>query len=217
MATTGILIVDDHAVVRDGLCQLIESDPELGVAGQVSNGEDAIRFLNATPPDLLLVDLHMAGLDGTMVIKAASRMCPDLRILALTAYTSSSYVRSALQAGAHGYVVKSESGEKILHAIHCVMKGLSYLSPDVTEEVVNGYVLGPQHFNDGPYASLTTREREIVECITIGNVRNKTLADRLFLSARTIERHKTNIFRKLGVSNTQELLDKYAERTVGKR
>ncbi len=206
---TRILIVDDHVLVRDGLCSLIEKDPELTVTGQATNGEEAIVSLEKDPPDLLLVDLHMEGLDGTKVISAASLMCPDTRILALTAYTSASYVYSALHAGAHGYIVKSESGESILRAIHSVMDGKAYLSPEVTEEVVNGYVRGRQHFSEGPYEGLTQREREIVEFMTLGESSNKALSSRLFISERTVERHKTNIFRKLRVSTTQELLEQF--------
>lgn len=206
---TRILIVDDHVLVRDALSNLIESDPGLTVSGQAASGEEAIHILKKDPPGLLLVDLHMEGLDGTKVISAASLLCPDTRILALTAYTSASYVYSALHAGAHGYIVKSESSESILRAIHSVMDGKAYLSPEVTEEVVSGYVRGRQHFTDGPYAGLTQREREIVEFMTLGEASNKALSSRLFISERTVERHKTNIFRKLGVSTTQELLEQF--------
>lgn len=207
--TIRILIVDDHVLVRDGLCSLIDNAPGLSVSGQFSSGEEAIRALEKDPPDLLLVDLHMEGLDGTKVISAACLICPNTRILALTAYTSASYVYSALHAGAHGYIVKSESGDSILRAIRCVMDGKAYLSPEITEEVINGYVRGRQHFSEGPYDGLTQREREIVEFMILGESSNKALSGRLFISERTVERHKTNIFRKLGVATTQELLEQF--------
>ena len=202
--------MDDHALVRDGLRQLIDKEPDLVVVGQASNGEGAVNKLRADQPDLLLVDLHMEGFEGAQVITAAKGICPGIRVIALTAYTSSAYVRSALYSGADGYVVKSESGENILRAIHCVTSGLGYLSPEVTQEVINGYVCGSVHLAQGPFASLTSREREIVDYITMGDVQNKSIANHLFLSERTVERHKTNIFRKLDVSSTQELLEKYA-------
>jgi DNA-binding NarL/FixJ family response regulator len=205
--TIRILIVDDHALVRDGLRQLIDKEPSLVVVGQASNGEGAVAKLKSVQPDLLIVDLHM---EGTQVISAAKSLCPWIRVVALTAYTSPSYVRSALSSGADGYVVKSESGESILRAIYCVTSGLGYLSPEVTQEVINGYVCGSVHLAQGPFASLTSREREIVNFITMGDVQNKSIANHLFLSERTVERHKTNIFRKLNVSSAQELLEKYA-------
>ncbi len=212
--TTRILIVDDHVLVRDALSLLIENDPALTVSGHASNGEEAIRVLQKDPPDLLLVDLRMEGLDGTKVISAASHMNPDMRILALTAYTSASYVYSALHAGAHGYIVKSESSDSILRAIHSVLDGKAYLSPEVTEEVVSGYVRGKQHFMEGPYAGLTSREREIVEFMTMGESSNKSLSSRLYISQRTVERHKTNIFRKLKVTTTKDLLDLFMEESL---
>ncbi|NDV20987.1 response regulator [Pseudodesulfovibrio sp. JC047] len=212
-----ILIVDDHSMLRDGLCQLIESDPDLRVSGQAANGHDAIKILDVDPPDILLVDLCMEGLNGAMVIQAAKKMCPDVRVVVLTAYSSASYVFSALSCGAHGYVVKSEPGERVLQALHCVLKGLFYISPDITEEVVTGYIQGKQSATTELYAHLTEREIEIVDSIIMGNIRNKALAECLCLSERSVERHKTNIFRKLGVSNTQELLDKCAEVELLKR
>lgn len=204
---TGILIVDDHALVREGLVSLINDQSSLTVVGQASSGEDAIRKLRTCSPDLLLVDLHMEGLDGADVIRAAKTLCPDTRIVALTAYTSSSYVHSALSAGAHGYVVKSDSCESILLAIKNVIGGMFYISPEVTEEVVTGYILAPV-FGNGDFSSLTPRERELVEFFGEGNVSNKDVAQRFHLSERTVERHKTNIFRKLKVSNSQELIEK---------
>jgi len=212
---TRILIVDDHELVREGLNSLIANDPELVVCGLVSTGETAIRQLQMDPPDLLLVDMQMEGVDGTRVIGAAHALAPATRVLVLSAHASGSYVRSALQAGAHGYVVKSEDGEGILRAIRSVVAGQSYLSPEVTGEVMKGYVEGPSQDLEGPFALLTRRERELLDLMLAGEVSNKDLAQRVYISERTVERHKTNIFRKLDVSGTKELLSKMEGRLQG--
>lgn len=207
---TRIFIVDDHALVRGGLCQLIAKDSELFVIGQASHGAEAVKRLSVDSPDLLLVDLRMEGFDGTRVIRTAKKLDPEIRVMALTAYTDPSYVRAALLAGADGYIVKSESAENILRAIHCVLDGYSYLSPEVTQEVIRGFVASSESFDKRPFSSLTTREREIADVIIRGNTRNKDIAGILFISERTVERHKSNIFRKLKVSDTQALLGKFS-------
>ena len=207
---TRILIVDDHELVREGLNSLIANDAGLVVCGLVPSGETAIRQLQMDPPDLLLIDMQMEGVDGTRVISAAHALAPETRVLVLSAHTSGSYVRSALLAGAHGYVVKSEDGEGILRAIRNVVAGQSYLSPEVTGEVMKGYVEGPSQDMEGPFGLLTHRERELVDLMLDGEVSNKDLAQRVFISERTVERHKTNIFRKLDVGSTKELLSKMA-------
>lgn len=208
---TKILIADDHGLVRDGLCRLIGTDDSLSLVGVAENGEEAIRLVTTACPDLLLVDLNMPDIGGVDVIKAARRLNPDLRVLVLTAHVSASYVHSALCNGADGYVVKTEEGEAIIHAIACVMQRKSYLSPEVTGEVVRGYVQSPGQFDKGPYATLTPREREIVKFILLGEISNKDLSNRFFVSDKTIERHKTNIFRKLEVSNSREVIQLFKD------
>jgi len=202
------LIADDHTLVRDGLCRLVDSDPNLEIVGVASSGGEAIRLLQASAPDLLLVDLNMPDINGIEVIRAARRLNSGIRSLAFTAYASSSYVYSALKAGAIGYVVKTESGTDILRAIFCALDNLSYLSPEVTHEVVTGYVRNARDKDASPLDDLTGRERELFDLIATKTVSNKALANSLFVSEKTIQRHKTNLFRKLGVTDTQDLLRK---------
>lgn len=195
--------------MRDGLCQLVSTVPGWEVAGMAANGAEALALLASCAPDLLLIDLSMPGMGGATVISEARTRYPDLRILAITQHSASSFVYSALRAGAHGYLVKNEESATILHAIECVLRGQSFISPEVAEEVIRGYALSATPFSSG---NLTPREEEIVRLIVDGVSSNKHLSRRLFVSEKTVQKHKTNVFRKLRVTNCHELVLKYQGR-----
>ncbi|WP_163809378.1 response regulator transcription factor [Pseudodesulfovibrio sp. JC047] len=202
-----ILIADDHSLVREGLRQLIESQDGLHVVGEATNGEEALNLIAIKQPDLLLLDLSMPNSGGIQIIEAALTLRPHLRILIVTAHGSSSFVYSALKAGGHGYLLKSEEGSEILRAINCILDGQSYLSPEVTSEVIRGYLYGGRQYDrEEELAALTPRECELVDLILEGTTKNLALANSLFVSTKTIQKHKTNIFRKLDVSDTYELI-----------
>ena len=140
---------------------------------------------------LLLIDLSLPDISGMQVIEAARILKPKMRILVVTAHCASSYVFSALQAGAHGYLVKTEESTEILRAIECVLAGYAYLSPEVTGEVARGYVEGTASpGDDGIFSDLTAREREIAVLIRQGMTTNKDLARRLFVAVKTVQKHK---------------------------
>lgn len=155
MALKRILLVDDHALVREGFRVLVESDSSLVVVAEATDGRAAISLMRTCYPDLLLVDINMEGVDGIEVINAAGRLCPDAKIVALTSHTEATFVRATLLAGADGYIVKTEDSDTILKAIHLVLDGKSYLSPDITGEVVSGYIRGVDNYQDGTYQNLT--------------------------------------------------------------
>ena len=195
--TKRILIADDHSLMREGLRQLVETHINWVVVGEASDGADAISQIQAKEPDLLLIDLSLPDLSGMQVIEAARILKPAMRILVVTAHCASSYVFSALQAGAHGYLVKTEESREILRAIESVLAGYAYLSPEVTGEVTRGYVEGTvSPGDDGILSDLTPRERDIVGLILKGMVTNNELAQRLFVAVKTVQKHKTNLFRK---------------------
>jgi DNA-binding NarL/FixJ family response regulator len=196
-------------LVRDGLSQLVQTVPEWTVAGTAASGREALTFLKTNTPDLMLIDLSMPDMSGASVIMTARTLMPSLRILAVTQHCASSFVYSALRAGANGYLVKNEEAANILRAIDCVLKGLSYISPEVAEEVIRGYTLSATPFSSG---DLTPREEEIVQLIVGGMTSNKELAGQIFVSEKTVQKHKTNAFRKLNVTDCHELIQKYMGR-----
>nr|WP_287412789.1 response regulator transcription factor [Pseudodesulfovibrio sp.] len=208
IAPKRILIADDHGLVREGLRQHVESQSDFCVVGEAANGEEALSLIEKKQPDLLLLDLSMPNLSGIQVIETALLLKPDIRILIVTAHGSSSFVYSALKAGGHGYLLKTEDSRDVLRAMKCVLEGQSYLSPEITSEVIRGYVCGGSQVDgEDRLTDLTPRECELVKLILNGVTKNLALANNLFVSTKTIQKHKTNIFRKLDVSDTHELID----------
>ena len=211
MKHAGVLIVDDHGVVREGLRKLVESHPGLSVVGETGSGAEAVRLIQSRSPDLALVDLSMPDLPGVKVVEACKMLKPDARVIVVTAHCTGQHVHAALRAGADGYLVKTEEGADILKAINSVLKGHSYLSPEVTAIVARGYLHGCDEIDkeeevQGPLKVLTPRELQLVRCVIAGETSGKGLAERLNISEKTVQKHKTSVFKKLEVSGLSELL-----------
>ncbi len=199
-----VVISDDHGIMRDGLRALIESEPDLQVIGTAANGREAIRAAEQYKPDLILMDISMPLTDGPEAIAYIKRRSPTMRILVLTFHTDELHIQAALQAGADGYVLKDDSRVELLTAIRAVLAGKSYLSPAICNRVVSGYLgVGaairsnlstPTNTNNG----LSSREREVIKLIAEG-YRTRQIAQFLSLSPKTIEKHRSNLMRKLGL------------------
>ena len=200
-----ILIVEDHTLLRQGLRAMISADPDLEVVGEADNGRDAIKLAGSLSPGLVLMDLSMPGTNGTESIVEIKRRFPAIKVLVLTVHKAEEYIREALKAGADGYVLKHATLAELLLAIKSVLKGKTYLSPDIAEQVVSGYLFGGKSLNAvSVWDSITLREREVLKLIAEGHP-NKYIANYLCVSVKTIEKHRSNLMKKLDMHNAASL------------
>jgi DNA-binding NarL/FixJ family response regulator len=199
------LIVEDHNLLRQGLRSMVGALPDFEVVGEAREGKEAIRQALALQPDLILMDLSMPGMNGIEATAQIKRRLPQIRIIALTAYKSDEYVREALRAGADGYVMKDASYDELLIALRSVMTGKTFLSPDVSGHLVDRLLSRGQGLSSTrPWDTLTARERSIFKLIAEGRT-NRAAAEYLNLSAKTVEKHRASVMRKLGLRNVAEL------------
>ena len=200
-----IVVADDHGIMRDGLCALINGEPDLKVIGTATNGREAIRAAEALKPDLVMMDMSMPLTNGPEAIAHIKRRNPEQRILVLTFHTDDQHVHAALSAGAEGYLLKDDSRLEMLTGVRAVLNGKSFLSPAICERVVNGYLGGSSGSMrpTGTQSSigaevLSPREREVIKLIAEG-YRTREIATFLSLSHKTIEKHRSNLMRKLSL------------------
>ena len=202
---TKIVIAEDHTILREGLKALLSSNPDFEIIGEAKDGTEAIRSVNDLRPDIILMDLSMPKMSGMSAIVEIKKRRPETKILVLTIHDIEEYVLEALRAGADGYVLKDANHEELLLAIKTVLAGKSYLSPDISKKVIHGYLEGKKGLKtDSSWDTLTQREREVLKLIAEGN-KNKEIADILFISAKTVEKHRANLMKKLDIHNVQSL------------
>ena len=202
-----IVIADDHTIMREGLRALLGSEPLLQVVGAVDNGRDAVRLVVTQKPDLVLMDLSMPQMDGMSAIRELRRRGCKARILVLTMYKTEEHIRAALQAGASGYLLKDASRAEVLVAILAVMGGKTFISPAVADRIVSGYLDKGQGESAAVRSlsdTLTVREKQVLKLIAEGR-RNREIGGDLFVSVKTVEKHRANLMRKLNLHNTAAL------------
>src|SRR2546427_8736801 len=195
-----IVLVEDHAILREGLRALIELEPDLKVVGEAGTGAEAVRVVQGASPTLVITDLAMPGGSGLQTIEELRALCPNLRVLVLTAHCMDEYIGAALSAGADGYVLKDASRAELLQAIRSVIAGQKYFSKPVSARLVSGYLRRNDPATD-PSPKITDREREVLMRIALGES-TKRGAVALHLSVKTVEKHRANLMRKLELHNT---------------
>ncbi|MFQ5857978.1 MAG: response regulator [Anaerolineae bacterium] len=202
-----VLIVDDHALMRAGLQALLGTQPDIEVIGHAASGIEALRSVEELEPDIILMDISMAGLDGLQATRKAKSMNPDVKIIALTMHEDESIVRGVLKAGASGYVLKRGAEDELLVAIRAVHRGEAFIHPSLTQSLIDGYLEdAPDSPVDvEPEIPLTPRELEVLSLIARG-YRNQEIAEELVISVKTVESHKANIKEKLGIRSQSELV-----------
>ena len=200
-----IVIAEDHTILREGLQALLSSSQDFEVVGEAEDGRDAIQCAEKHKPDLVLMDLSMPRMSGMEAIREIKKRCPQTKILALTVHKTEEYILAALQAGANGYISKDATHDELLLAIKSVLKGKTYLSPGISEKVVEGYLEGKKAVKSKTaWDTLTQREREILKLIAEGYT-NKEIAAYLFISVKTVETHRTHLMKKLDLHNISAL------------
>jgi DNA-binding NarL/FixJ family response regulator len=191
--------------MRNGLEAMLESEPGYEVVGVASDGMSAMRAVAELQPDIVLMDLTMPRTSGMDAIVQIKRQHPHVKIIALTFHKEDKYIHATLEAGADAYVLKDDSRTELFSALSNVANGRSYLSPSIVDKVMAGYITGGDASTSGPsWEVLTRREREVIKLIAEGK-RTKEIATYLSLSPKTIEKHRTNLMRKLDLHNVSEV------------
>ncbi|HRI79096.1 MAG TPA: response regulator transcription factor [Cyclobacteriaceae bacterium] len=198
-----VVLVDDHRIVLDGLVSLLENDPDFIVLAALGSGEEVIEFIKKDPPDILLTDYTLPGISGLEVTRIVKRDYPQTKVVALSMHDESHLVKSMLKEGVDGYLLKNIQQFELKNAIKQVILGMPYVSPEITRLLMHD-VNHPAE----EQALLTDRERDILRLIA-KEYSNKKMADELFISERTVETHRKNIFRKTNTTSLVGLI-KYA-------
>ena len=206
-----VLVVDDHTVVRDGICALLALAGDIEVVGEADNGREALDRVRELVPDVVLMDVAMPTMDGLEATRRIHREFPQTKVLALSQYDDREYVFSIVEAGAQGFISKTAASSELVSGIRAVHRGDSFLSPSVAKLLVQHYQAGASvRKRQDPYSQLTGREREILKLLAEGYT-SQEIADTLIISPKTVEGHKTNLMSKLDIHNCIDLV-KYALR-----
>ncbi len=203
---TTIVLADDHPIVRQGISGLLESEPGFVVVGEAGDGRGAVELVERLQPDVAILDLMMPELNGLEVARRALRLSPRTRIVILSMYSDEPHVLEALRAGAMAYVLKGTSTETLIFALREAMAGRRYLSPPLSDRAVEVYLaqIGTAERPTDRYELLTAREREVLELVARG-ASYAEIADKLTISPRTAETHRTNLMRKLDLKTSADI------------
>ena len=206
MSNLRILIAEDHETIREGVRLIIDGQPDMEVCGEAGNGREAISLAQKLNPDVLVMDISMPELNGLKATAKLKRVAPDIKVLTLTRHTDEAYLQELLQAGVSGYVLKQSPSSELIRAIRVVAAGGNFLDPTITGKVLGGYI-GKADKRRGNVrgSKLTDRESEVLRYIALGHSNNE-IAERLDISVKTVEAHKANSLRKLGMSNRIDIV-----------
>ncbi len=207
MGKIKILVVDDHAIMRDGIRALLSLHNDLEIVGEASEGKEAIEKVQELGPDVVIMDVAMPGMDGLEATRRIRKRNPKVKVLVLTQHDNREYILSAIKAGTSGYVPKRAVGAELVSAIRAVNKGESFLYPSAAAALIEDYL---RQAEKDPYDRLTAREREILKLIAEGHT-SREIATTLFISLKTVLGHRTKIMQKLDIHNRTELI-RYAMR-----
>lgn len=211
MKKINVVLADDHVLVRNGIKAMLESDTEIDVIGEAGNGEEALETAHALKPDILILDIRMPNMTGLEAAGKLGEVSPKTKAVILSMHDSEEYVLQALQAGAYGYLLKDTDKAEFLKALKQIHGGTKYFSGAVSNVLANKLLSAPKIFSsapsvDDPY-NLTRREKEILRMIIDGK-NNKDISESLEKSIRTIETHRFNIMKKMGVTNAIDMVNK---------
>jgi DNA-binding NarL/FixJ family response regulator len=206
-----VFLADDHTLFREGVRALLERQPTITVVGEAGDGREALKRIEETAPDLVIMDIVIPGLNGIEVTRQIKKTRPDLKVLVLSMYDDQEYAYEVLQAGASGYIQKDTVGQELINAIEVVSRGGCFLCPSIATKVVEHYVRRTDESGPAaPPGELTPREREVLQLVVEGNS-NAQVGARLGISPKTVEVHRSRIASKLAIRDLPGLV-KYAIR-----
>jgi len=204
-----ILIADDHALLRDGLKALVNDQPDMEVVGEADNGKTALEQAKKLQPDIILMDISMPEVNGAQATRQLKRICPNMKVLALTAHEDNSYLRHMLDAGASGFLLKRAAADQLIQAIHIVKAQGCYIDPAFAGKILTNFMRPASKVsNEG--SELSEREAEVLRLIAWG-YSNKEIAGRLDISVKTVETYKARLVEKLQLTSRTEMV-RYALR-----
>jgi two-component system response regulator NreC len=203
--TVSIVLADDHHIVRKGLRALLESEKDFRVIGEATDGLDTVKIVSDLTPDILVLDLMMPGLNGLDVARQIRQRGLKTRVVVLSMHANEAYVLEALKNGVSGYVLKNADMAEIVGAIRQVVAGSRYLSPPISDRVINSYVQRAQESTLDIYDTLTDREREVLQLAAEG-LGNGEIAARFSISPRTVETHRAHLMKKLDLHSPADLI-----------
>lgn len=204
--TITVFLADDHAIVRDGLRVLLEAQKDIQVVGTASDGQQALKIIEADPPDIVLMDISMPRLNGIDAAARITKSCKDTRTIILSMHANSEYIYRALKAGAHGYLLKESAGQEVIKAVRHVHKGNRYFSERVSGEIIEDYLF--ERLDRPVFPSidqLSARERETLQLVVEGKS-SVEIAQMLFLSPKTVETYRSRIMEKLDIHDIPGLV-----------
>lgn len=208
MANIKVLLVDDHKIVRDGIKLMLEPQAGIDVVAEAENGEIVEKMLDETPVDVVVMDINMPGMNGIATTKMVKEKHPSVKVLALTMSSDDSHIRQMVQAGASGYIMKSAGRDELTRAIHEVMDGKHYFSDQATQSIMMDLVKNKGKSTAPDPIHITERELEVLQMI-VKEFTNQEIAEKLYISPRTVDAHRRNLLQKTGARNTAGLV-KYA-------
>jgi DNA-binding NarL/FixJ family response regulator len=199
-----VFLADDHTIVRDGLRYLLEAHGDMKIVGEAANGRDAVKAVRKLKPDVVIMDILMADLNGIEATEQICRECPETLVVVLSMQSSSESILRALRAGARGYLFKESAGRELIQAIHAVRAGHRYLSAKVSDQVVGACLKQEEAYRD-PLSVLSRREREVLQLVVEGRT-SAEIAGTLFLSVKTVETYRSRLMKKLGIGDIPGLI-----------
>jgi len=208
--TIRLLLVEDHVVVREGVKALLEEEGDFAVVGQTGDGCEALTLSERLRPDVVVLDLMLLGLGGLEVVRELNRRLPETHVVILSMYSNEGYVLEALRGGADAYVLKQSEAAELVRAIREAAAGRRYLGAPLSERAVEAYARRAEGAPPDPYATLTSREREVLKLVAEGYT-SPRIAELLFISPRTVESHRASMMSKLGLRTQVEVV-RYALR-----
>ncbi len=200
-----IMLADDHHVVRQGLQALLRAEQDFQLVGETANGLEVPRLVEKLRPHVLVLDLMMPGLGGLEITRRVTQRTPETRVVILSMHADEAYVVEAFRAGAIGYVLKGSTSVQLVRAIREAAAGRRFLSPPLSEDKLEEYLLTVESVPFDSYETLTSREREVLQLAAEGNS-NSEIGHKLHISTRTVETHRANLMRKLGIHTQSELI-----------
>jgi len=208
MANIKVLLVDDHKIVKDGIKLMLKSQAGIDVVAETDDGQKVTELLEHTPVDVIVMDINMPEMNGIQAAKMVKKAYPDIKILALTMSSDDTHIRQMVQAGASGYIMKSAGREELTEAIQDVMEGKHYFSDQATQSIMMDLVKNKGKSSAPDPVHITDRELEVLQMIVKEHT-NQEIAEKLYISPRTVDAHRRNLLQKTGARNTAGLV-KYA-------